>query len=377
MRYSYRMNTRNTPTRPPLDSLACVCPTCQLYGQAGQSNLKVRKVYGQDEIRYLRCSACGSEFSERKNTALWNSKVSEAKALAVAEHLSEGCSHKATARLVRVDPSTVRRLNSRLGAYGEAYHDERVQGIQVTALEGDERHGYAANKKQPVWEAELIDPTSRFIISHVQGRRDETLIRRLLLDGASRLANRHDLVLFTDGESSYATLFPEMFGIPYQPKRQGSCGRWPKVRFRIPRTLAHVQIVKHRQGRRIVQVDICYRHGSMKRVAQALSQLGYQQPNTSAIERFNGTARRMSAHQVRRSLAFARRPATKHAGGWWVVTVYNWCRPQRSLRQPLPEPIGRQLHLPQSPAMAIGLARRILSVEDVLHTPVYPSRGVR
>jgi IS1 family transposase/transposase-like protein len=357
-----------------------------LYGQAGQSNLKVRKVYGQDEIRYLRCSACGSEFSERKNTALWNSKVSEAKALAVAEHLSEGCSHKATARLVRVDPSTVRRLNSRLGAHGEAYHDERVQGIQVAALEGDERHGYAANKKQQVWEAELIDPTSKFIISHVQGRRDETLIRRLLLDGASRLANRHDLVLLTDtcactqcrcGESSYATLFPEIFGIPYQPKRQGSCGRRPKVRFRIPRTLAHVQIVMHRQGRRIVQVDIRFSHGSIKRVAQALTQLGYQQPNTSAIERFNGTARRMSAHQVRRSLAFARRPDTKHAGGCWAVTVYNWCRPQRSLRQPLPEPIGRQLHLPQSPAMAIGLARCILSVEDVLHTPTYPSRGVR
>ena len=113
------MNTTTSPrTRSPLDSLACVNVRCELYGQAGQHNLTVRKVYGTDQIRYLRCRACGVEFSERKHTALWNTKVCEAKAVAVGEHLAEGCSLKGTARLVRVDPSTVRRLNHRLGAHG-------------------------------------------------------------------------------------------------------------------------------------------------------------------------------------------------------------------------------------------------------------------
>ena len=71
-----------TPTRSPLDSLACVNVRCELYGQAGQGNLTVRKVYGADRIRYVRCHRCGSEFSERKQTALWNTKVSEVKAVA-------------------------------------------------------------------------------------------------------------------------------------------------------------------------------------------------------------------------------------------------------------------------------------------------------
>ena len=83
---------------------------CEVYGQAGQQNLTVRKRVpsgrGKDQIRYLRCQVCGAEFSEQKQTALWNTKVSEAKAVAVAEHLAEGCSLKATARLVRVDAST-------------------------------------------------------------------------------------------------------------------------------------------------------------------------------------------------------------------------------------------------------------------------------
>lgn len=334
--------TESTLTRPPLDSLACVNQGCELYGQTGQQNLTVRKVYGADQIRYLRCRVCRAEFSERKNSALWNTKVREAKAVAVGEHLAEGCSLKGTAHLVQVDPSTVRRLNQRLGEQGEAFHDERVQAIELEALEADERHGYAGDKGTPAWEAELIDPASKFVLSHMQGRRNEELIRRLLLDGASRLLNRHNLVLLTDGEASYDTLFPEIFGQPYRPRRNGRQGRLPQVRFRIPRSLAHVQIIKHRQGKRVVDIEIRYSHGSQKRVSQVLDQLGYTTPNTSTIERRNGTARRMSAHQVRRTLAFSRRTDTKQALGWWGVTVYNWCRTHRSLRQELAEPVGKK-----------------------------------
>jgi IS1 family transposase len=224
--------------------------------------------------------------------------------------------------------------------------EERVQGLTVEALEADERHGYAHDKGQPQWEAELIDPVSKFVVSHVQGPRDERLVRRLLSDGARRLANRQRLVLLTDGEASYASLFPEIFGHAYRPPRQGRTGRFPALRYRIPRTLAHVQVVKQRQGRRVASVDIRYTHGSRVCAHQLLYRLGYLQPNTSAIERRNGTARRMSAHQVRRSLAFSRRPDTKLALGWWGVTVYNWCRPHRSLRLPLPAPQGKKVPAP-------------------------------
>jgi len=331
-----------TLTRSPLDSLACVNVRCELYGQAGQDTLTVRKVYGADRIRYLRCRRCGSEFSERKQTALWNTKVPEAKAIAVSEHLAEGCSLKGTARLVRVDASTVRRLNQRLGEHGQSYHDERVQAVTVDSLQADERHGFVGDKRQPAWEAEVLDPASKFVLSHVQGRRNEQLIRTLLTDVTQRLSNRHDLVLFTDGESSYATLFPELFGQAYRPSRASQRGRPPKLRFRIPRSLAHVQLVKHRAGSRMTHVEIRYAHGSQKRVAQSMARLGYGTPNTSAIERRNGTARTMSAHQVRKSLAFARRTDTKQALGWWGVTVYNWCRSHRSLRRQLPQPVGKK-----------------------------------
>jgi transposase InsO family protein len=50
----------------------------------------------------------------------------------------------------------------------------------------------------------------------------------------------------------------------------------------------------------------------------------------------------MSAYQVRRSLAFAHRADTKLTLGWWGVTVYNWCRIHRSLRQALVQPQGKK-----------------------------------
>ena len=331
-------------TRPPLASLACVIETCELYGQVGQNNLTVRKVYGKDQIRYLRCRACGQEFSERKNTTLWNSKIDETRAVSIAEHLSEGCSIKSTARLVKADVSTIKRLNRRLGKHGQAFHDQQVSDVQVKALQADERHGFAVSKQQPQWEAEIMDPESKFVLAHVQGRRDESLIRTLLRDAQQRLAaeSKQDFVFFTDGEHSYASLFPEVFGTPYHPARQGNQGRLPKIRYRIPRRLAHVQIIKHRQGRKLKSVEIRHRHGSVKRVNEAVVALGHNVPNTAVIERRNGTARLMNITQVRKTLAFSRNPASKEALGWWTLTVYNWCREHRMLRQELEQPVGKK-----------------------------------
>jgi IS1 family transposase/transposase-like protein len=322
-------------TRPPLERGACNNPDCQDYGTAGAGNLYVRKIYGKDHIRYLRCGTCQEEFSERKNTALWNTKIREVKAVSIAEHLSEGNSIKGTSRLLRVDPSTVRRVNRRSGQHGKRFHDEKVQDVQVRNLQADERHGFVREKTRSSWEAELMDVESKFVLSHVQGVRDEALIRALLQDSASRLVSAHEIALFTDGDAKYASIFPEIFGKAYQPARKGKQGRFPKTQYRIPRSLAHVQIIKHRKGMRLETLEIRYTHGSKKRIEQALDELGYNVPNTSAIERRNGTARLMSKAQVRKTLAFAKRQEEKTALGWWATTVYNWCREHRSLREKL------------------------------------------
>jgi transposase-like protein len=124
--------------RPYINTLACVNPQCQRFNQPGAGNLVVRKVYGGDQLRLLRCRQCQEEFSERRGTPLFNTKIPEAKAVSIIEHLDESCSISATAKLVKVSKDTVARLLKASGRHAQRFHDRRVQGISPEALEFDE-----------------------------------------------------------------------------------------------------------------------------------------------------------------------------------------------------------------------------------------------
>src|SRR5262249_27406232 len=115
--------------RPDVDTLACVNAECQLFSRPGANNLGVRKVYGHDRIRLLRCRTCGEEFSERRGTALFNTKLPEATAEDVINHLDEGCSVRATARLVQVAKETVARLLRGAGRHTHAGHEHKRAGL--------------------------------------------------------------------------------------------------------------------------------------------------------------------------------------------------------------------------------------------------------
>jgi IS1 family transposase/transposase-like protein len=366
----------NKNHRPQIETLACPYEDCHLYAQKGVRNLTVRKVYGKDRIRYLRCRACSREFSERKNTPLFNAKIEEEKAISVAEHLAEGLSTKGTSRLVGVSAEAVRRLRRTLGDHSREFHEDRVVGLQTTSVQMDERYGYVGSKGEPFWEATAIDPESRLLVSFVAGKRNESLIGELMESTKRRLKSPRDLVLMTDGQRSYENLFPSVFGEPYRVARKGDRGRFPKARHRIKRSLAHLQLLKVRQGARVVEVRSRVAHGSWKRVERELEKLGYNKPNLSAIERQNGTSRRMNAYLVRRSLAFAKKEESREALGWWNAVVYNFCRTQRGLRLTLSRLDGRgRYHKQRTPAMAAGLTEFIWSIAEVLCTPVYPVRG--
>jgi len=125
--------------RPDLDTLACVNVECQLFRHAGANNLVIRKIYGHDRIRLLRCRICGEEFSERRSTAVFNTKIPGARAEDVINHLGEGCRVRATARLVKVAKETVARLLRVTGRHAERFHDQHVHSLTPRALEFDEQ----------------------------------------------------------------------------------------------------------------------------------------------------------------------------------------------------------------------------------------------
>jgi len=220
----------NTPL--PLEVFACPAQHCEHRGQRGQGNLRVRKLYGDQQRRLLKCRSCGTEFSERKGTPLWNTRAPEDKLVSAAEHLGAGNALKTTAKLTKLHPSTVRRLAILTGVHAQSFHDQHAKDLQLSALQADERYGFVQRKDQQLWEATVIEPRSKFLVQSELGQRNEDLGRRLLLGAKQRLAHLHDLVLFTDGWAVYESLFSEVFGMPYRPPRKGSQGRFKKLRFR-------------------------------------------------------------------------------------------------------------------------------------------------
>jgi len=136
------------PYQRPLEELCCVNLSCPDKGVQGRGNLSVRTGKGGGRWRVLRCRTCKAEFSERKGTALWDTKMPPEKIEAIAKHLKEGCGIRKTGRLVGVSKDSVTRMALRLGQHAQAQHHERVRGLKVTEAQADEKWAFVGKKTE-------------------------------------------------------------------------------------------------------------------------------------------------------------------------------------------------------------------------------------
>lgn len=360
--------------RPDLTELCCINPECAVYGQRGADNLTVRKTYGKDQVRYLRCRCCGSEFSERKGTALFNLKISEAKAADIIEHLDAGCGVVSTAQLTGVAKDTVSRLIRVTGRSSKKTHDRLVRNLTPRALQFDEKWAYTGKKQRHLteqddptkagdhWDLNSLDPQTKLLVSFVPGPRTPETLQQLVADTASRLSlDAPQPAIFTDGESAYPKIILRTFGHSYPAPRPSRKGRPPAPILRVPHDLVYAQVFKTRRNGRVVKVEIrpIFGKGKLPGVVQTL---GWNRANTSAIERFNLTDRCRNRRKGRKTLAFSKRTEAHDWMSWISAVRYNFVHPHRSLRQRAPD--GRWEV--RTPAMAAGLADHPYSTLELL-----------
>lgn len=136
------------PFQPPLAELCCVSPSCPDSGRHGLGNLSVRTGKGGGRWRILRCSTCRTEFSERKGTALWGTRMTPERVVAIAEHLKEGCGIRKTARLTGASKTGVTNVGIRLGLHARALHDERVRDLEIDEVQFDEKWSFVGKKTE-------------------------------------------------------------------------------------------------------------------------------------------------------------------------------------------------------------------------------------
>ena len=130
---------------------ACPNSDCPAFGQKGRNNLRPHGWSSKaNSIRCLRCTTCGTHFSERAGTPLFGSRLPVDKAVQLARHLAEGTGVRPTRRLVGVSQNTVLRFARRAGDHAQAFHDELVRHVQVSQVQADEAWAFVGKKRQAV-----------------------------------------------------------------------------------------------------------------------------------------------------------------------------------------------------------------------------------
>ena len=262
----------------------------------------------------------------------------------VIAHLTEGCSIRTTARLVKVSRNTVTKLLLDFAEACAAYSNERLVNLPCKRLQIDEiwEFCYAKAKNVPdakrgifgygdVWTFCAIDAQTKLVPCWLVGMRDVGSATELMQDLAGRLANRVQLT--TDGLKAYLTATEDAFGgaIDYAMLN--------KI-YTAPQTGAESRYSPAEcigTEKRRISGDPDPKHVS-----------------TSYVERQNLTMR-MSMRRFTRLTNAHSKKVENHAAAVAVhFAFYNFCRPHMSL--------GRGV----TPAMAAGVETRKLELEDLI-----------
>jgi transposase-like protein len=330
-------------------------------------------IHSRAERRY-QCKRCRRTCAETAGTALYRLRTAREQVVVVVTLLAYGCPIQAIVAAFGLDERTVARWQARAGAQSRRVHDHLVQAgrVELGQVQADELRVRIVGGV--AWLASAIAVPSRLWLGGVvSAARDGRLIRTLL-ERVRACGPVQGLLLCTDGLASYPSQALRLFRTPERTGRRG------RPRLALPDGLLIAQAIKRYTQRRVAGVEHRVIRGTTAAVAAALVRTQgclTAVINTAYIERLNATFRARLASLTRRTRAGVHQRDTLEAGMWLVGTVYNVCRPHRSLRQlqaATSSPARRWLD--RTPAQAADLTDHCWSVHELLAFPV-PGVGIK
>jgi IS1 family transposase len=258
--------------------------------------------------------------------------------------LVEGSSLRAASRIADVSINTVTKLLIDVGRACEDFHNQTVMLVEANRIQCDEIWSfvYSKEKNKPegmevagdVWTWTCIEADSKLIISWHVGARDMENARTFMYDVATRI-KRKPGQLTTDGLKEYQQAVIDAFGSQ----------------------IDYAQLVKNYSGmgEGTSQTERKYSPGKFVSARKKFV-LGAPDPNyisTSYVERQNLTMRMHNRRFTRLTNAFSKKVENHcHAIALHFV-YYNFCKLHKTLRV--------------TPAMAAGLSKRFLTIEDIVN----------
>ena len=200
-----------------------------------------------------------------------------------------------------------------------------------------------------------VDRASRFVVAWAFGPRTAALAKAVVGATRQRTAHRAGIAWVSDGWEPYAETIADTYCDPV-PATIG--GRTWAVLHRTP-GVRLTQAVKHRHGRRLVQVEVRPTIGA-----------AVAQPPTVHIERLNGVLRDRLGCLTRKTHAFAKDAATWDAAVCLALYEHNWLRPHPALRLPLTVPAAGRRYWRRTPAMVLGLTAHPWTWVEFLTRPL-------
>lgn len=204
---------------------------------------------------------------------------------------------------------------------------------------------------------------SRFIIDLQVGPRTLQTAKELIASVALCCQKGSPALLLIDEHLPYPQAILHVFGLlKHRRRRKKGCGRKCKPSLKPPPGLLVGVVRKHRNQRgTLLKVTTHALFGRLRDIRQRIRQLGIGQTiSTSHVERLNGTLRSQQTRLARRTRNGSRREAMLQWALWLWRDLYHWTRLHRSLPG-------------CTPAMAVGLAKKLWSVFDYVCYPVHVS----
>jgi len=169
----------------------------------------------------------------------------------------------------------------------------------------------------------------------------------------------------TDGLWGYFYALTAHFGHWFRPKRART-DHWA-----VDKEFRHGQLVKRKERRKLKYAVQRMAWGKRSELFDVLEANGFRRViQTSFIERVNLTFRQCVAALGRQTWSLLSEQQLLYHAEWFRL-YYHLARPHESLREPVPGLKGR--YRDRTPAMALGITDRVLSVGDILRTPLIPT----
>lgn len=247
-----------------------------------------------ERIQSLRCQACRTTFSTRRDTPLYRLKTASQRVAEVLTALAEGLDVSAAVRVFGHRHATITTWLTRAGAHSATLHDRVFRNLHLPHIQLDELRTRLRSRAHVLWLWVTVDPISKLIPVLHLGARTQDVAHRVVHELQQRLAPGSLPVFTSDGLNQYFYALSAHFG-----QWVAGVGRRTQ-QWQVAGGLIYGQVKKRYRRRRLVGVTYVMRCGTRAALRAALIGLGLSgKLNTAFVERLNLTVRQSVAALIR------------------------------------------------------------------------------